>query len=402
MANPYEILPSLPKETTPTSFITPSPTPRFKKGKFKMLARKVVAGKEQLKKINKQLRASQGVESQKSEDSFKYATEREETVSSETEEVKFGPKVTSAVTSEVTANLETRFVLEGKTTGVDTAESEKMGGKNKKGKEKESEGAQGDVRGMGQEVAESSPTPVGLTDAIGVMEGGSEESTEKEKSVKEKEGNGSGESTEGLIRLGKKVQEPVPSEQEPLEDLLKKVSNSYNPTKKRRSRVKVPGTGRENKKRKAASSISVETPPARGRATRSQKKQSEAELEKALKESKRKATAKGKKKVVEPVEAVEIDEKDLVRHNENEVEEMEVVTPKANKIKTSTMKSASKTKSAGPSSLVKRTRYTLKSRKVKTMEKKNGVVKNKNKKKKKKKNLMLRRTRWLSLGREPS
>nr|XP_016456920.1 PREDICTED: uncharacterized protein LOC107780835 [Nicotiana tabacum] len=299
---------------------------------------------------------TEGVESQKSEDSFKYATEREETVSSETEEVKFGPKVTSVVTSKVTANLETRFVLEGKMTGVDTAEFEKMGGKNKKGKEKESEGAQGDVRGMGQEVAESSPTPVGLTDAIGVMEGGSEESTKKEKSVKEKGGSGSGEAAEGLIRLGKKVQEPVPSEQEPLEDLLKKVCNSYNPTKKRSSRVKVPSTGRANKKRKAASSIPVETSPTRGRATRSQKKQSEAELEKALKEK--------------------------------EVEEMEVVTPKANKIKTSTMKSASKTKSAGPSSLVKRTRYTLKSRKVKTVEKKNGVEK-----KKKKKNLMLRRTR---------
>ncbi|XP_070045557.1 uncharacterized protein [Nicotiana tomentosiformis] len=61
-----------------------------------------------------------------------------------------------------------------------------------------------------------------------------------------------------------------------------------------------------NKKRKAASSIPVETPPTRGRAKRSQKKQSEAKLEKALEESKIKSAAKGKKKVVEPVEAVEI------------------------------------------------------------------------------------------------
>ncbi|XP_070035433.1 uncharacterized protein [Nicotiana tomentosiformis] len=209
-----------------------------------MLAHTVVAGKEQIKKINKQLRASQEVEPQKSEDSFKSATEGEETVSSEIEQVKSGPKVTSEVTSE------------------------------------ESEGAQGDMRGMGQGVAESSPTHVGQIEEIGAMEGRTEELAEKEESVKER--SGSREDVEG-----------------------------YKPKKKRSLGVRVPGTSRQIKKRKVASSIPVETPPTRRRVTRSQKKQSEAELEKALGESKRKATAKGKKNVVETVEAVEIDEMDL-------------------------------------------------------------------------------------------
>nr|XP_009628259.1 uncharacterized protein LOC104118665 [Nicotiana tomentosiformis] len=167
-----------------------------------MLARKVVAGKEQIKKINTQLRESQGVEPQKSEDSFKSATDGEETISSETD-------------------------------------------------------------------------------------------------------------------------------QEPLEDLLKKMSDSYKPKRKRSSGVRAPGTARENKKRKVVSSIPVKTPPTRGRATRSQKKKSE---------------------------------------DEDEVEEMEVVTPKAKKIKTSTMKYVSKTKFARPSSLFKRTRSALKSKKVKIVE----------------------------------
>ncbi|XP_070045030.1 secreted RxLR effector protein 161-like [Nicotiana tomentosiformis] len=39
------------------------------------------------------------------------------------EQVKSGPKVTSEVTSEVTANLETRFVLVGNVVGVETADS---------------------------------------------------------------------------------------------------------------------------------------------------------------------------------------------------------------------------------------------------------------------------------------
>ncbi|XP_075109521.1 uncharacterized protein LOC107828241 isoform X2 [Nicotiana tabacum] len=137
---------------------------------------------------------------------------------------------------------------------------------------------------------------------------------------------------------------------------------------KRSLGVKVPGTARANKKRKTASSIPIETSPTRGRATRSQKKQSKAELEKALEESKKKASAKGKKKVVEPVKAVEIDEMDLVLWDKEETEDMKVVTPKAKKVKTSTKKFVSKTKSAKPSTFAKRTRSALKSNQVKIVE----------------------------------
>nr|XP_016450327.1 PREDICTED: uncharacterized protein LOC107775152 [Nicotiana tabacum] len=255
-----------------------------------MLACKVVAGGEQIKKINEQLKAGKENEPQKSKDSFKSATKGEETVSSETEQVISRPKITSEVISEVTVNLKNRFILVGTVDEIETTESGK----------------------------------------IGVW---SEESAREEE------------------------------ESEPLEDLLRKVSDSYNPKKKKDLGVKVPGTARENKKRNAASSIPVDTPPTRGSTTRSQKKHSEAELEKALEESKRKAAAKGKKKVVEPVEAVEIEEMDLVLRDEEETEEIEVVTLKAKK-------SVSKTKS--PSTLAKRTRSALKSRKVKVVEEEEG------------------------------
>ncbi|XP_070053969.1 uncharacterized protein [Nicotiana tomentosiformis] len=270
---------SPPKESTPTPSTTPSTTPIYKKGRFKILACKVVAGEEQSKKINEQLKASQEDEPKKSEDSFKYATEREETVSSEIEQVISGPKITSEVISEVAANLENRFVLVGTVASVETTEYGKIGG---------------------------------------VIVVWSEESDGEEECVREKGGSGLGEATEGLVRLRKRFQEPVLSVQEPLENLSRRVSDM--------------------------------TLPTRGRDTRSQKKQSETELEKALKESKRKVAAKEKKKVSEPVEAVEIEEMDLVLHDKEEAEEVEVVTPKVKKIKTSTKKSA------------------LKSRKVKVVE----------------------------------
>ncbi|XP_070050843.1 uncharacterized protein [Nicotiana tomentosiformis] len=246
---------------------------------------------------------------------FKSATEGEETVSSETKQVISGPKITSETISEVAINLENRFVLVGTITGVETTESIKLGGKNKKKKEKGSEGAQGDVRGMGKGVAESLPTFAGLTEETGAMIVWSEESSREEERLREKGGSGSGEAVEGLVKLDKNVQEPVLSGQEPLEDLIKCVYNSYNPKRKKSSGVKIPKTAMANKKRKDASSIPVETPPTRGRATKSQKKQSEAELEKALEESKRKFAAKGKKKVVEPVKAVEIEKIYLVLHD---------------------------------------------------------------------------------------
>nr|XP_016515304.1 PREDICTED: uncharacterized protein LOC107832017 [Nicotiana tabacum] len=218
MANLSENPSSPPKETTPIPSITPSTTPTSKKGRLKLMARKVVIGGEQIKKINEQFKASREEEPHKSDESFK-SIEGEETASSEIEQVISGPKVTPKIISEVATNLENR------------------------------------------------------------------DSSYKRENYKE----------------------------------------------------------RENYK-------------------------SEAELENALEESKRKVAAKGKRKVIEPIEAVEIEEMDLVLRDEEEAEEMEVVTPKAKKSKTSTKKSISKTKSVDPSTLAKRTRSALKSRKVKVVE----------------------------------
>ncbi|XP_070056832.1 nuclear localization sequence-binding protein-like [Nicotiana tomentosiformis] len=108
MANISENPSSPPKESTPTPSIRPSTTPIFKKRRFKMLARKVVAGGEHIKKINEQLKASQAEEPQKSRDSFKSATDGEESISSETEQETSGPKITSETISEVTKNQENR------------------------------------------------------------------------------------------------------------------------------------------------------------------------------------------------------------------------------------------------------------------------------------------------------
>ncbi|XP_019255108.1 PREDICTED: uncharacterized protein LOC109233694 [Nicotiana attenuata] len=214
--------------------------------------------------MNKQLKANREKKYQKSDESFKSATEGEEIVSSETEQVSSGPKVTPETISEVSRNLENS-----------------------------------------------------LTKEIGAMVVWKEESAGTEES-------------------------------ETLTNLLRNVTESYNPKKKGSSKVKTPGTARENKKRKAAPSVTVEIPPTRGRDTRSQLKQNEAELQKALEESKRKAIAKGKKKMDEPVD---LDEMDLVLRDEDETEEVEVLTPKPKKAKTSTKKSVSKSKSAEPSTL---------------------------------------------------
>ncbi|XP_070032525.1 uncharacterized protein [Nicotiana tomentosiformis] len=221
-----------------------------------MLAHKVVAGREQIKKINEKLKAGREEEPKKYDESFKSATDGEETVSSETEQVSSGSIVTPETISEITTNLENRFVLVGSMAGVEIIESGEVGGKMKKEKKKKSKG----VRSAGEESA-------------GI-----------EESVKKTGGSGSGEATEGLVQLGKNVDEP----------------------------------------------------------RKSQKKKSEAELKKALEESKRKDAAKGKKKVSELVEAVEIDEIDLVLRDEDETAKVEVLTPKAKKAKTSTKKSVSK------------------------------------------------------------
>ncbi|XP_070054157.1 uncharacterized protein [Nicotiana tomentosiformis] len=253
MANTPENPSSPPKEITPTPSITPSTIPLSKKGRTKMLARKTIAGSALSKKLDKQLKDSQVQEPQESEDSFKSATEGEETISSKIEQVSFGPKATPETISEVDTNLENSFVLVGSIAGVETTESGEVDGKNKKGKEKESKG----VRSAG------------------------EKSAEVEDTVKKTGGSGSGKAAEGLVQLGKNRDEPISCEQETLADLLKRVTESYNSKKKGSSKANTPGTARANKKRMAAPSVTVEIPPTRGRATRSQLKQNEVELQKA-------------------------------------------------------------------------------------------------------------------------
>ncbi|XP_070044828.1 uncharacterized protein [Nicotiana tomentosiformis] len=200
-----------------------------------------------------------------------------------------------------------------------------------------SEGVTGDVRGKGEEgVAESSPTPVGLTEEINGIMICSEEVVEEEESLREEKVSETGDASamEGMVRLRKRFQEPVSSEKEPLHDFLKRVSDSYNPKKKKSPGVKI--------------------------------------HEKASAESKTKATAKGKKKVGEPSETIEIEEMDLVLHDEDEAEEVEVLTPSAKKIKTFKKKSPAKSIDTKSSILPKRTRSAKKSRKVQIVEKENN------------------------------
>ena len=90
------------------------------------------------------------------------------------------------------------------------------------------------MRGKGKRVVDSSPTPVSLTKDTGAMVVWGEKSAGVEESVKKTGESVSGEAAEGLVQLGKNIDEPVLSEQETLADLLKRVTESYNPKKKGR------------------------------------------------------------------------------------------------------------------------------------------------------------------------
>ncbi|XP_070046434.1 uncharacterized protein [Nicotiana tomentosiformis] len=128
----------------------------------------------------------QAEEPQKLEESFKSATEGEEPVSSKAEQVTSRQNIKSDFISDVAENLENICVLVGTIVGVETTESGKIYGKNKKKKEKQSEGVIGDIRGKGEErVAESSPTPFGLPKEIRVIVIWSEEDIEEEESWRE-------------------------------------------------------------------------------------------------------------------------------------------------------------------------------------------------------------------------
>lgn len=167
------------------------------------MARKVVVDGEQILKINEQLNVSRKEEHQKSDDSFKFATEGEETVSFETEQVSSGPKVSPEIISDVATNLKNRFVLVGSIAGVETTESVKVGGKNEKGKEKKSKGARNAVRENGKRVVDSSPTPVSLTKYKGAMVVWGDKSGGVEESVKKTGGGRTEKSLKGLFNFEK-------------------------------------------------------------------------------------------------------------------------------------------------------------------------------------------------------
>ncbi|XP_019241360.1 PREDICTED: uncharacterized protein LOC109221339 [Nicotiana attenuata] len=318
---------------TPPPRSSSSTTPQPRKRQLKMLARKTVARGALSRKLNAQLQVTSGT------------------------------NTTNEVISVLVENLENRFVLVGSVVDLETPESKRRGGKNKREKEKKSEGVRSDERGKGKEVADSSPTSE--TDRMAIC---GAESEKVEESGKKTGGSGSGEAVEGLVNLGKHTDEPDSSVEETLADLLKKVGDNYNPKKKRTPKTKNPGTARANKKRKVAPSDTTEISLPRGRATRSKLKQSGEELQKALEESKKKKMDKGEKKVGEPVEAVDVDVMDLVHQGEKVTAEVEVQTPKPKKAKTSSKKSTSVPKSAEPSTLAKRTKSAVKPKQVNIAE----------------------------------
>ncbi|XP_070035329.1 uncharacterized protein [Nicotiana tomentosiformis] len=240
-------------------------------------------------------------------------------------EVSSVPKPSFEVISEITKSLETRFILVGSVIDVEMPETRRRGVICGVEPEKEEEG----VRHTG--------------------------------------GSGSGEAAEGLINLGKQADEPGSSVEETLADLLKKLSESYQPKKKGTPKATTSGTARANKKRKATPSKTSDIPLPRGRTTISKLKQSDEELQRALEESKKKRVDKGKEK---RVETVELDEMELV-HQSEKVAEVEVQTPKPNKAKTSSKKSSFVSKSAEPSIMAKRSRSAVKAKQVKITEEDN-------------------------------
>ncbi|XP_070011253.1 protein gar2-like [Nicotiana sylvestris] len=244
MSNPQDH-PGTPPPPSPSnsSSSTPpsaSPKPRFRRKK--MLARKTVASGALRKVLSERLKASQVKESpapksdsSSESESFQSANEGDGHGSSGSEKTQESP---SDVSSSVVENLETRFVLVGPIRDVELPEMSRSGGKNKSEKEKEREGACGEERGKGK----------GEVLAIcGVAQDRLEESGMK-----------SG------------------------------VGASYDPKKRKATTPKTPNVPKPSKKRKTSSPTPTTSLVTRGRATRSRVKQSEADLQKALEESKKK------------------------------------------------------------------------------------------------------------------
>nr|XP_016455665.1 PREDICTED: uncharacterized protein LOC107779701 [Nicotiana tabacum] len=137
---------------------------------------------------------------------------------------------------------------------------------------------------------------------------------------------------------------------------------SYDPKKRKAIASKVLNVTKPSKKRKASSPTPTASSVPRGRATRSRVKQCEANLQKALEESKKKKKDRGKGKVAESSEAFEEEEMELVHQERGTT--MEVTTPKPKKPKTSSKKSSSVPIAAEPT-LAKRTRAAVKAKQTK-------------------------------------
>ncbi|XP_070014067.1 uncharacterized protein [Nicotiana sylvestris] len=280
--------------------------------------------------LNERLKASQVKESRapkfdssSESESFQSATEGDEHGSSDSEKTQESP---SEVSSSVVENLETRFVLVGPIRDVELPEMSRSGGKKKSEKEKEREGACGEEREKGK----------GAVLAIcGVAQDRLDES------VMKSGGSGSGEAAEGLVGV------------------------SYDPKKRKATTPKAPNVSKPSKKRKSLSPTPTASSVTRGRDTRSKVKQSEADLQKALEESKKRKKDKGKGKVAESLEAVEKEEMELVHQERGTI--VEVPTPKPKKPKTSSKKSSSVPVAAEPT-LAKRARSVVKAKQNKVSD----------------------------------
>ncbi|XP_070022952.1 protein pxr1-like [Nicotiana sylvestris] len=263
--------------------------------------------------------------SSKSE-SFQYATEGEGHRSSDSEK-----------TQEFPTELDPLRMLSWlRQVGVEVKRSLK--------RKKEREGARGEERGNGK----------GTVLAIyRVAQERLEESGMKSG------GSGCGEAAEELIHLSKRRDESISSIEETLADLLRKIGTSYDPKKRKATIPKAPNVPNPSKKRKTSSPKPTASSMPKGRTTISRVKQSEAELQKTLEESKKKKMEKGKGKVAESSKVVEEEAMELVHQERGTT--VEVPTPKPKKSKTSSKKSSSVPVSAEPS-LAKRTKSAVKAK----------------------------------------
>ncbi|XP_070028790.1 uncharacterized protein [Nicotiana sylvestris] len=319
-----------------------------------MLARNIVASGALRKVLNEKLKASQRKESPTQEsdsssesEAFISASEGEEHGSSNTAKIQETPSEVSScvVLSTVVENVENRFILVGPVKDVKGAESSRTGGKKK---EKEREGASGDERGNGKEKV--------LAICGGIEEGGNKSG-----------GSGSGEAAEGLVHLSKQQDEPGSSVEETLVDLLKRVGASYDPKKRKASIQKAPTASKPTKESKMSSPKPTVPSVPKGRATRSRVRQSEAELQKALEESKKKRKETGKAKAVESFEVAEEEEEEMELVRQERGKTVEVPRPKPKRAKASSKKSFSEPVSDEPS-LAKRTRSAVKGRLLRDLD----------------------------------